>query len=270
MDQPDAAMEAAKSLVLDDLPPIVGAEMAWALASIHGDAGRTAEAVAVAEAGYEIAIRCSDAPHMRFNIADCACRCAGAGGSNQRGGGGGGMGAAAKPRTYRGRRTCWGRRSQVVRRWARGGWMRRALCWNGRRGRCRRRAMSRVGGIGTESRVRRRWRCRAGGTMRLRCWKSSKRCDARSGSWTTRRAWQGRGWLRDRVRSARRSGYCGRRRRGRRQPSDSRRKWCACRRRRSSAIGRASRGCGSSKGWSRDRESASRRGSPGRCTMTSS
>ena len=70
MDQPDAAMEAAKSLVLEELPPIVGAEMAWALASIHGDAGRTAEAVAVAEAGYEIAIRCSDAPHMRFNIAD--------------------------------------------------------------------------------------------------------------------------------------------------------------------------------------------------------
>ena len=37
---------------------------------------------------------------------------------------------------------------------------------------------------------------------------------------------------------------------------DSRRKWCACRRRRSSAIVRASRGCGSSKGWSRDRGSA--------------
>ena len=70
MDQPDAAMEAAKNLVLEELPPIVGAEMAWALAAIHGDAGRTAGAVAVAEAGYEIAIRCSDAPHMRFNIAD--------------------------------------------------------------------------------------------------------------------------------------------------------------------------------------------------------
>ena len=56
--------------MLEELPPIVGAEMAWALAAIHGDAGRTAEAVAVAEAGYEIAIRCSDAPHMRFNIAD--------------------------------------------------------------------------------------------------------------------------------------------------------------------------------------------------------
>ncbi len=92
MDQPDAAMEAAKSLVLDELPPIVGAEMAWALASIHGDAGRTAEAVAVAEAGYEIAIRCSDAPHMRFNIADCACRRAGVGGPNQRGARGGGVG----------------------------------------------------------------------------------------------------------------------------------------------------------------------------------
>ena len=70
MDQPDEAMAAAKSLVLEELPPIVGAEMAWALASIHGDAGRTAEAVRAAEAGYEIAIRCSDAPHMRFNIAD--------------------------------------------------------------------------------------------------------------------------------------------------------------------------------------------------------
>ncbi|WP_164478824.1 ATP-binding protein [Mycolicibacterium stellerae] len=69
-DQPDAALEVAKSLVLEELPPIVGAEMAWALATIHGDAGRTAEAVRVAEAGYEIAIRCSDAPHMRFNIAD--------------------------------------------------------------------------------------------------------------------------------------------------------------------------------------------------------
>jgi DNA-binding CsgD family transcriptional regulator len=70
MDQPDAAMAPAESLVLEELPPIVGAEMAWALASIHGDAGRTDEAVRVAQAGYAIATRCSDAPHMRFNIAD--------------------------------------------------------------------------------------------------------------------------------------------------------------------------------------------------------
>ena len=70
MDKPDEAIAAAKSLVLERLPPIVGAETAWALASIHGDAGRTTEAVAAAEAGYAIAIRCSDAPHMKFNIAD--------------------------------------------------------------------------------------------------------------------------------------------------------------------------------------------------------
>ncbi len=70
VDRPDEATSALTSLVLDDLPAIVGAETAWALASIHADAGRTAEAVAVAEAGYAIAIRCSDAPHMRFNIAD--------------------------------------------------------------------------------------------------------------------------------------------------------------------------------------------------------
>ena len=40
-------------------------------AVVHrGDAGRTADAVAMAEAGYGIATRCSDAPHMTFNIAD--------------------------------------------------------------------------------------------------------------------------------------------------------------------------------------------------------
>jgi DNA-binding CsgD family transcriptional regulator len=70
MDQPDAAMQASKNLPLDDLPPVVGAEIAWALAAISADAGRTGEAVAVAEAGYNVATRSFDAPHMRFNIAD--------------------------------------------------------------------------------------------------------------------------------------------------------------------------------------------------------
>jgi DNA-binding CsgD family transcriptional regulator len=69
MDQPDAAVQASKSLALDDLP-VVGAEIAWALAQISADAGRTAEAVAVADAGYTVATRSLDAPHMRFNIAD--------------------------------------------------------------------------------------------------------------------------------------------------------------------------------------------------------
>jgi DNA-binding CsgD family transcriptional regulator len=70
MDQPDAATQASESLALDDLPAVVGAEIAWALTAISGDAGRTTEAVAVAEAGYTAAARSFDAPHMRFNIAD--------------------------------------------------------------------------------------------------------------------------------------------------------------------------------------------------------
>jgi DNA-binding CsgD family transcriptional regulator len=69
-DQPDAATQASKKLVLDDLPPVVGAEIAWALAAIAADAGRTRDAVACAEAGYIVATRSFDAPHMRFNIAD--------------------------------------------------------------------------------------------------------------------------------------------------------------------------------------------------------
>ena len=70
MDQPDTAMQASKDLVLDDLPEVVGAEIAWALASISADAGRTTEAAGVADAGYTVATRSFDAPHMRFNIAD--------------------------------------------------------------------------------------------------------------------------------------------------------------------------------------------------------
>jgi DNA-binding CsgD family transcriptional regulator len=70
MDQPDAARQAAAGLALDDLPAVVGAEIAWVLTTIFADAGRTAEAVAVAEAGYITAARAFDAPQMRFNIAD--------------------------------------------------------------------------------------------------------------------------------------------------------------------------------------------------------
>ncbi len=69
-DQPDAAMQASKDLVLDELPEVVGAEIAWALAAMSADAGRTTEAAAIADAGYTVATRSFDAPHMRFNIAD--------------------------------------------------------------------------------------------------------------------------------------------------------------------------------------------------------
>ena len=68
-DQPDEAVQASKNLALEDLP-VVGAEIAWALAQISADAGHTAEAVAAADAGHTVATRALDAPHMRFNIAD--------------------------------------------------------------------------------------------------------------------------------------------------------------------------------------------------------
>ncbi|WP_187344502.1 helix-turn-helix domain-containing protein [Aldersonia kunmingensis] len=69
-DDPKSAIEASQELALDDLPAIVGAEIAWVLAEIAADAGRTADAVAIAEAGYAVAARALDAPHMMFNIAD--------------------------------------------------------------------------------------------------------------------------------------------------------------------------------------------------------
>lgn len=70
MDQPTAAAAAAQDLVLEELPPVVGAEVAWVLTTIDADAGRTAAAVNDAETGYLAATRSFDAPHMRFNIAD--------------------------------------------------------------------------------------------------------------------------------------------------------------------------------------------------------
>jgi DNA-binding CsgD family transcriptional regulator len=70
IDQPDKALEASKELTRDDLPAVVGAEIAWALTTMAADSGRTTEAVSTAEEGYTAATRSFDAPHMRFNIAD--------------------------------------------------------------------------------------------------------------------------------------------------------------------------------------------------------
>ncbi|MFG1931205.1 LuxR C-terminal-related transcriptional regulator [Mycobacterium sp. NPDC048908] len=70
VDQPHEALEAAKGLVLEDLPAVAGAETAWALAVVLADAGKTAKAVAVADTGYQVATRFFDSPQMRFNIAD--------------------------------------------------------------------------------------------------------------------------------------------------------------------------------------------------------
>ncbi|MDT5017377.1 MAG: hypothetical protein QOD39_3537, partial [Mycobacterium sp.] len=68
-DQPGRAVEASKNLALDDIP-VVGTEIAWVLTQIQADAGLAGQAVAAADAGYAVATRSLDAPHMRFNIAD--------------------------------------------------------------------------------------------------------------------------------------------------------------------------------------------------------
>jgi DNA-binding CsgD family transcriptional regulator len=70
IDQPEKALEASKKLTRDDLPAVVGAEIAWALATMAADGGHTTEAVSTAEEGYAAVTRSFDAPHMRFNIAD--------------------------------------------------------------------------------------------------------------------------------------------------------------------------------------------------------
>lgn len=69
-DQLDSARQASEHLDLDDLPPVVGAEIAWVLSTIAADAGRMTVALATADAGYTVAARSLDAPHMMFNIAD--------------------------------------------------------------------------------------------------------------------------------------------------------------------------------------------------------
>ena len=70
VDRPDAARQAAEVLDVQELPAVVGAEIAWVLAAIAADAGCTAESLATAEAGYGIVARSLDAPQMSFNIAD--------------------------------------------------------------------------------------------------------------------------------------------------------------------------------------------------------
>ncbi|MBX7431511.1 tetratricopeptide repeat protein [Mycobacterium sp. Y57] len=70
MDRPDTALSVSGDLVVDQLPAVVGTELAWALTTINADAGRVEAAVSGAEAGYSPTQRSFDTPHMRFNIAD--------------------------------------------------------------------------------------------------------------------------------------------------------------------------------------------------------
>jgi DNA-binding CsgD family transcriptional regulator len=70
LDQPQEALQASESLVLEDLPAVAGAETAWVVAVMLADTGQTGKALSVANTGYDVASRFFDSPQMRFNIAD--------------------------------------------------------------------------------------------------------------------------------------------------------------------------------------------------------
>jgi hypothetical protein len=70
MGKPAAALQHAKSVVLDELPAVIGVETAWAIASASAHAGRISDALAAVEAGYGVATRSFDAPQMRFLVVD--------------------------------------------------------------------------------------------------------------------------------------------------------------------------------------------------------
>ncbi|WP_324969328.1 helix-turn-helix transcriptional regulator, partial [Mycobacterium sp.] len=68
--QLEQARTSGQRLDIQQLPAIVGAAAAWALVVAHGDAGRTAEALSAAEAGYAHVARTAGAAHMRLLIVD--------------------------------------------------------------------------------------------------------------------------------------------------------------------------------------------------------
>ena len=227
MDQPDAAVQASKNLALDDLPRRRRRDSLGAR-PISADAGRTTEAVAVAEAGYAVATRSLDAPHMRFNIADAhvsalllAGRVADALEVAER------MrrqaadlpGAAAITRCCRGRSgRAWCRRPRH-RMLAAGTGSRRvvrvghAIGWGYRYRVPHATALAMRGSTGEAAAA-------------LAALDKVRR---RSGRWTTSGAWPGRGWPPARAPSVRRSRSCCRRPKGPQRTGNSRQKCCACR-----------------------------------------
>lgn len=74
MGKPQRAIDIANGLALDELPEIVGALPAMFLVVALGQAGRTSEAVAAAEAGYRRIDRALDAVGIRCCIADVLVR----------------------------------------------------------------------------------------------------------------------------------------------------------------------------------------------------
>jgi DNA-binding CsgD family transcriptional regulator len=70
MGKPKEVANVTKDVAIDQLPPVAGTEAYWALTTAGGEAGRTEDALAAAEAGYAFVIRTLDAPQLRFVIGD--------------------------------------------------------------------------------------------------------------------------------------------------------------------------------------------------------
>ncbi len=70
MASPEAAIRSAANVVLQELPPLMGAAISWALGVAYGDAGDTANALATFDVGYDIVTRNGQGPHLRFLIGD--------------------------------------------------------------------------------------------------------------------------------------------------------------------------------------------------------
>ena len=250
MDQPQTAVEGARSLGLEDIP-VVGAEVAWALAQIWADAGRTSEAVADAAAGYDVAARTLDAPHMRFNIADAEVSALLLAGrvtdalavasrirrqADDLPGAAPLLGAAVAGRAVLGAGDLQNA-SALLEYAAEGlsasypeGW--------GYRYRIPLATALAMRGLTDE----------AAATL-----EALDQVQRRARSLDHERAWRGHGWPLARVPSARRSPTWRRRRKGPLPKGNSRLKFCVCKPRSSSVIAPARPGCGSSNRWSRGR-----------------
>ena len=226
MDQPDAAMEASKQLALDELPEVVGAEIAWVRAAIFADAGRTNEAVAVSRSGLHgcdsFFRRSADEVQHRRRT----CQRIVAVGS--------GTDALDVAERVRQRQpTSRGRLNYSALPWQVGPPLvpltsiPHACCWNRQQSVCLPRATPSAGAIATTSHASPCSPCVVQPTRQPPRLPRSTSCNVAFGRWTTSAAWRGRGWTRARAPSVRRLPSCCRRPKGLQLVGNSRRR-CLC------------------------------------------
>ena len=198
---------------LESLPAVVGAEIAWVLAVIAADAGRTAEAVSPRGSGIRVRRAFLDAPHMRFNIADAhlsalllAGRVTDAVEVAER--------VRQQAADLPGAAQLLGPRWRVGPPLGAGHLGRRACCWSRRQTACPPRAMPSAGDTATACPTSTVLAMRGCADEAAAALAVSTAYRGRSGRWTTSGAWPGHGWPPPRVRSVRRSAFAGGGRKG--------------------------------------------------------